>query len=93
MPEAEPGITNKLTLPRRVGFIMLGLAFLGGAIWLILFANDYPISSAEQQLGSTALHGAAYFALAKAGLIPGTLQDALDTADKVKKAASSDQTK
>jgi hypothetical protein len=83
LPGEEPDESDRITRWQRVGYVLLGLAFAIGAVALVIYGKDIQGSGALVSLGWTLLLAGAYLSLAKAGLIPGSLQAALDTAKKI----------
>jgi len=86
LPEDDPDPTVRLTGLRRTGYILLATALAAGAVAFILFGKSFGESAqVYTQLAITVLGAGAYLALAKAGFIPGSLQNALDTANQLQK--------
>src|SRR5664279_4963698 len=84
LPGVDPDASDQITRWQRVGYVLLSLVFATGAVALVIYGKDIQGNGATAvPLGTTLLAVSAYLALAQAGLIPGSLQQALDTANKI----------
>lgn len=84
LPEREPDPRQQLTKLQRTGYVLLSLVLAAGAVALIINGSNLGTNfQSSSQIGATLLAVGAYLSLARAGLIPGSLQQALDTAKKI----------
>jgi hypothetical protein len=81
LPYREPDASDKINRWQKIEYGLLGLIFAVGAV--VLVTNGTTILPKYPSLvptGTTLLGMGAYLSLSQAGLIPGSLQQALDTA-------------
>lgn len=84
LPEREPDPREQITNWQRAAYVLLGVVFAVGAVALIINGKSLETTwPGVSQIGATLLAVGAYLSLGRAGFIPGSLQQALDTAKKV----------
>ena len=84
LPEREPDPREQITNSQRAAYVLLSVVFAVGAVALIINGKSLETTwPGVSQIGATLLAVGAYLSLGRAGFIPGSLQQALDTAKKV----------